>query len=119
MRFLFGRSHEIINMRIGNLQSAQPEQRWIPCSERMPEDNVPVNITWVNHKPEEYYAAIKDKPFTATGVYFKGKWYWYSATIEDCLAEYGRAEWDEIEEETADCIEIVAWQYLPEPYKEE
>ena len=36
---IFGRSHEIIKMRIGNLPSAQPEQQWIPCSERLPERN--------------------------------------------------------------------------------
>ncbi len=30
---IFGRSHEIIKMRIGNLPSVQPKQRWIPCSE--------------------------------------------------------------------------------------
>ena len=34
---IFGRSHEIIKMRIGNLSSTQPEQRWIPCSEKLPE----------------------------------------------------------------------------------
>lgn len=28
--------------RIKQLPSAQPEQRWIPCSERLPEENVPV-----------------------------------------------------------------------------
>ena len=26
-----------IELEIGNLPSAQPEQRWIPCSERLPE----------------------------------------------------------------------------------
>ena len=41
--------------------------RWIPVSERLPEDCVPVNITYVNHNPESYYANIKDVPFTATG----------------------------------------------------
>lgn len=96
------------------LPSAQPH--WIPCSERLPEDNVPVNITWINRKPEFYYAEIKDVPFTATGVYFKGKWYWYSSTVEDYLAEYGRAEWDEIEEAMHNSIEVVAWMPLPKPY---
>ena len=90
--------------------------KWIPCSERLPEDNVPVNITWINREPVSYYAEIKDVPFTATGVYFKGKWYWYSSTVEDYLAEYGRAEWDEIEEAMHNSIEVVAWMPLPEPY---
>lgn len=30
---------------IRNLPSAQPEQRWIPCGERLPEDDVEVLIT--------------------------------------------------------------------------
>lgn len=98
---------------------ALKEPHWIPCSERLPEDNVPVNITWVNRDPEPYYANIKDVPFTATGVYFNGKWYWYSSTVEDYLHEYGRAEWDEIEEAQAECIEVLAWMPLPEPFKEE
>lgn len=102
---------------IQGMPTVKTEQEWIPCSERLPEDNVPVNITWVNRKPEPYYAEIKDKPFTATGVYFRGKWYWYSATITDYLNEYGRSEWDEIEESTANCIEIVAWMPMPDPYE--
>ena len=97
---------------IKKLPSAEP--RWISVKERLPKDNVPVNITWINRNPESYYKSIKDVPFTATGVYFKGKWYWYSSTVEDYLAEYGRAEWDEIDE----AIEITAWMPLPEPYAE-
>ena len=93
--------------------------KWIPCSERLPEDNVPVNITWVNRKPEYYYKHIKDVPFTATGVFFQEKWYWYSSTIEDYLAEYGRAEWDEIEESMHKSIEVIAWMPLPKPYTED
>lgn len=77
---------------------------WIPVSERLPEDYVPVNITWVNHNPDPYYASIKDVPFTATGICYKGKWYWYSVVCEDYLKE--------------DEIEITAWMPLPEPYRE-
>lgn len=87
---------------------------WIPVSEKTPKELTPVNITWVNRNPESYYKDIKDKPFSATGVYYKGEWYWYSATCEDYLAEYGRAEWDKIDAN----IEITAWMPLPEPYKE-
>lgn len=92
------------------------KEGWIPCSERLPEDNVPVNITWVNRQPEYYYKHIQDVPFTATGVYFQGKWYWYSSSIEDYLAEYGRAEWDKIEESMHKSIEVIAWMPLPKPY---
>lgn len=87
---------------------------WIPVSERLPEELVPVNITWVNHNPESYYEDIKDKPFTATGVYFNGQWYWWSTLCTDILAEYSHNYDDIIDND----IEIIAWQPLPEPYKE-
>lgn len=86
---------------------------WIPCSERLPETNDAVNITWVNRKPEPYYKDIKDKPFTATGHYHKGKWYWYSCVCKDYLDEYGNSDIDEVDKD----IEIIAWQPLPAPYQ--
>jgi len=86
---------------------------WIPTKLGMPEENVPVNITWVNRNPVSYYSHIKDKPFTATGVYFYGKWYWFSATVTDMLAEYGKCTFNEINDD----IEIIAWMPLLEPYE--
>lgn len=109
-----GRDIAIIARDIERLPSVTPTPKWIPVSERTPEELTPVNITWVNRNPESYYNDIKDKPFSATGVYYKGKWYWYSAICEDMLAEYGRNEVDEIDAD----IEITAWMPLPEPYKE-
>lgn len=100
---------------IGSIPSAQQEQRWIPVSERLPENTEPVNITWVNRKPEPYYADIKDKPFTATGHYCNGKWWWYSALCQDYLDEYGECKMDEMDGD----IEVIAWMPLPEPYKGE
>ena len=88
--------------------------KWISVSERLPEYKEPVNITWVNHNPESYYEHIKDKPFTATGVYFNGQWYWWSTLCTDILAEYGHNHDDIID----DNIEIIAWMPLPEPYTE-
>ena len=79
----------------------------------MPETNDAVNITWVNRKPEPYYKDIKDKPFTATGHYHKGKWYWYSCVCKDYLDEYGNSDIDEVDKD----IEIIAWQPLPAPYQ--
>ena len=89
--------------------------KWVPVSERLPEDLEEVNVTWVNHDPEPYYSFAKDKPLTATAVYYKEKWYWSSSTCVDVLAEYGRNEMDKID----DGIEVVAWMPLPEPYKED
>lgn len=104
--------HETVRA-IKALPPAEPQ--WIPCSERLPDDLQEVNVTWVNHDPEPYYNFVKDKPFTATAVYYKEKWYWYSSTCADLLAEYGRNPNQEID----DGIEITAWMPLPEPYKGE
>lgn len=98
----------------------QPEPHWIPVTENtLPEDGIPVNVTWVNRKPEFYYSEIKDKPYTATAIYFRGKWFWYSCVIEDWLAEYGSNEsfLANLQEAVDRDIEITAWQPLPEPYK--
>ena len=91
------------------------KDNWIPVSERLPENNEAVNITYVNHDPESYYSSVKDKPFTATGVYFSGSWYWWSSTVQDYLDEYGRFEPCKIDE----AVEILAWQPLPKPYHTE
>ena len=99
---------------------SQPEPHWIPVTENtLPEDGIPVNVTWVNRKPEFYYSEIKDKPYTATAIYFRGKWFWYSCVIEDWLAEYGSNEslLANLQEAVDGDIEITAWQPLPEPYK--
>lgn len=97
---------------IVNQVEAEYNNGWIPCSEILPETNDAVNVVWVNRKPEPYYADIKDKPFTATGHYHKGKWYWYSVVCKDYLDEYGTSDVDEVDED----IDIIAWQPLPEPY---
>lgn len=89
--------------------------KWIPVSERLPDNTDPVNITWVNHNPESYYADIKDKPFTATGHYCNGRWWWYSVTCQDYLDEYGHWDIDAMD----DAIDVIAWMPLPEPYKAE
>ena len=110
---------DLIYEVLGEIPAAdvQPVQRgnWIPVSERLPENNEAVNITYVNHDPESYYSSVKDMPFTATGVYFSGSWYWWSSTVQDYLDEYGRFEPCKIDE----AVEILAWMPLPEPYKKE
>lgn len=85
---------------------------WIPCSERLPEDIRPVIVTWKNTDPASYYQYIVGKHFTGTACYKNGKWYWYSSTTEDMLAEYGRYDSEEFDE----AIECIAWMPLPSPY---
>ena len=100
----------IIEMKIIDLPSAGPQ--WIPCSERLPKELVPVNITWVNREPMPYYEHIKNIPFSASGLRYDGSWYWYSCRVEDELGEYGHSFMDSV----SDDIEIIAWMPLPEPY---
>lgn len=98
-----------------DLPSAQPEPKWIPCSERLPEELQEVNITWVNTNPESYYESIKGKPFTGSAVYYKGRWNWYSSVCRDYLAEYGFSPNDEVD----DAIKVIAWMPLPKPWRGE
>ena len=92
---------------------AQP--KWIPVSERLPDDIRPVIVTWCNTDPASYYQHIVGKRFTGVAHYKSGKWYWYSSTTEDFLAEYGRYDVEEFDE----AIEVLAWCEMPEPYKGE
>lgn len=93
----------------------KPHGEWIPCSERLPEDTRPVIVTWKNTDPASYYQYIVGKHFTGTACYKNGKWYWYSSTTEDMLAEYGRYDLEEFDE----AIECIAWMPLPTPYRKE
>lgn len=107
-------SHEI-NMLKEQLESADAVQgEWIPCGEKMPNELERVNVTWLNHNPPFYYQHIKDIPQTDTAVYYRGKWYWWDATVIDVLAEYGE---DCNAEQIDKDIEVVAWMPLPKPYK--
>ena len=109
--------HPQVRKDIGTwaIKALEQEPKWIPVSERLPDNTDPVSITWVNHDPESYYADIKDKSFTATGHYCNGRWWWYSVTCQDYLDEYGRCDIDAMN----DAIEVIAWMPLPEPYKAE
>ena len=102
-----------IEKEIKALPSAQPTPHWIPCSERLPENIRPVIVTWKNNDPASYYQYIVGKHFTGTACYKNDKWYWYSSTTEDMLAEYGRYDSEEFDE----AIECIAWMPLPEPYE--
>lgn len=88
--------------------SPSADAEWIPCSERLPSDDEIVNITWVNHNPPPYYADIAEKPFVASGLRYRGKWYWYSSVCQDLHQNFDLIDKD---------IEVVAWIPLPKPYK--
>lgn len=68
----------------------QPEQRWIPVSERLPEDGTDILVTYVD---EEETRIIPVN-------YGRGTWF-------DCI--FDRA---------LDSLKVTAWMPLPEPYWE-
>lgn len=105
----------VYHQAVENAPTIDAVPRWIPCSERLPEDIRPVIVTWKNTDPKSYYQYIVGKHFTGTACYKNGKWYWYSSTTEDMLAEYGRYDSEEFDE----AIECIAWMPLPEPYEGE
>lgn len=80
---------------IEDLPSAQPEQRWIPCSERLPKEDgqylITVKYKHVNDSYEDVYAEH--------GEWFNGGWDAF------CFGHSGEVEG------------ILAWQPLPEPYR--
>lgn len=96
------------------IEQLQLTGHWVPCSERLPDELEEVNITWINTNPEPYYEFTKGKPNTGSAVYYKGRWYWYSAVCVDYLAEYGFSPNDDMD----DAIKVIAWMPLPEPYTE-
>lgn len=86
--------------------------KWIPIEKELPKNNQEVIVTFVNHKPPLYYQKMKDVPISAFAVYYNSKWYWWTSTICDLLAEYGNCYSEIIDED----IEIIAWMPLPKPY---
>ena len=85
-------------IELANLPSAQPEQRWIPCSERLPEEG-------------DYKSCIECLDgavwyFTENGT--MGIGYYYEST----------KEWSTTDDLKTDG-KVVAWMPLPEPYQED
>lgn len=80
--------------------------RWIPCSERLPDE------------PEE----LPTENDFIEGMILDGKFKEYNVTIygaEETTTLYyvGNGEWyDEVSDEC--CYKVIAWQPLPEPYIE-
>lgn len=95
-------------------EDALADAEWIPCNTQMPDELEAVNVTWVNHLAPPYYKHIEGVPFVDSAVYYRGKWYWWDATVIDVLAEYGE---DCNAEQIDKDIEVVAWMPLPTPYK--
>lgn len=121
------------------LPSAQPEQRWIPCSERMPKCEQEVLIcttqrVWVRGKTGK---EIYEEPVITPALYEDGtmlevnsKWCWEDIDYagwdeeEDCGIipegwwENRHFNPEEVYNNPVD-RKVIAWMPLPEPYKGE
>ena len=77
--------------------TCQDDTKWIPCSERLPDEDgqylITVKYKHVNNSYDDIYAEH--------GEWFDGKWDMF------CLGHCGEVEG------------IIAWMPLPKPYKEE
>lgn len=107
---LLDKAAEAIERLTAENAALREKQRWIPVTERPPEERVLVNVVWVNRVPEPYYKKIKGVPFSDTACFYRGRWYWDSPAVLDLLAEYGEDEIDLVDE----AVEITHWMPLPE-----
>ena len=83
----------LIDNAISELPSAQPEQRWIPCSERLP----------------------KDKTYVLTTIKIPNR----IAHVRSGWYEGGFIHNDNGDVWKATDMEVIAWMPLPDPYKTE
>lgn len=84
---------ERIRTWIEALPSAQPEQRWIPCSERLPEDDTLMLVNYIDNRPDAMDIWIG---------WHEMENVWY-IDGEAHSSEFGN--------------EVIAWMPLPEPYQ--
>lgn len=86
---------------VTRLMSLQSEQRWIPCSERLPEEkDAGILKKLGTEKKSEYVLAtveVKGERMTVTACTYDGKWDW--------KMKYAFPD-----------SKVVAWMPLPEPY---
>ncbi len=103
------RRDELLNVMcwLGELPSAQPEPQWIPCSERLPEEDVEVLISY-RYKEGEGDTSHVNVDITSYGqMYFGGR------------EVAGEKHWRQPFEYFSSNYEVIAWMPLPEPWKGE
>ena len=83
---------------INNLPSVQPETHWIPCSERLPENDNEVLIT-VWDAEDDYVEVYKG--------FYQGH-EWWTQWCHGC---------SKIKDEPCGENIVIAWMPLPEPYR--
>ena len=81
------------------LPSAQPKQRWIPCSERLPEKDTHFYLTTIANHGLNFTTTLPDDVDVVRWDYDRRK---------------GHNSWHWCTERT-----VIAWMPLPEPYEED
>ena len=96
-----------IEVWVNALPSAQPEQRWIPCSERMPEDgeNCLVSVRCSND-------FLVDRGTYSTDL--------FKVDEEHFFGKRSESGWYHLSSEYGYCkiLNVIAWMPEPRPYKE-
>ena len=88
------------------LPSAEPRPRWIPCGERLPEEDVNVLVSY-RYKEGEGDTSHSNIAITSYGqMYFGGN-------------KVGIYHWRAPFKYFHNNYEVIAWMPLPEPYREE
>ena len=104
LKGVFVEYRDVAEKTIKKVPSAQPEQRWIPCSERLPEEkDAGILKKLGTSKRSEYVLAtveVKGERMTVTVCTYDGEWDW---DMKYAFPDY----------------KIIAWMPLPEPYREE
>lgn len=86
----------------------EQEPKWIPVSERLPEEDGDYYVTYEKGYAEDY--DLPPKGIAGFEVDCECFGYWYEHFDRQTLGSLG-SEWEE--------IKVIAWMPLPEPYKGE
>ena len=90
------------------IKALEQEQRWIPVSERLPEEDGDYFVTYEKGYAEDYnFPPIGIAGFDVDCESFG---YWYEQFDRHTLGSLG-SDWEE--------IKVIAWMPLPEPYMAE
>ena len=95
----------MVNTALDTVIEAAEETRWIPCSERLPEEYGEYLITWTTSQSKKSYIAICECEITNEYDYEYDRF-----NVEWVLDDYIEAYRD---------VEVIAWLPLPQPYKAE
>ena len=87
--------HKALRDALSRVPDAEPEQQWIPCSEKLPEDDTLMLVNYIDNRPDAMDIWIG---------WHEMENVWY-IDGEEHSRERGN--------------EVIAWMPLPEPYKGE